>query len=127
MLFLQRYSNYLIILLVAVAIAFHPPVKNWESKFVRLQADGSLQYVPDEKGNILPDFSRVGYHENNGALPDVPVVKTVEAGSNAQQAIEDAIAEVSKRTPDKNGFRGAILLKKGVYDIPGTIHISAGG
>ncbi|HSC37359.1 MAG TPA: hypothetical protein VLD19_05800, partial [Chitinophagaceae bacterium] len=127
MFFVQRYSNYLAILLVAVIIAFHPPVKNWESKFVKQQADGSLTYTPDEKGNILPDFSRVGYHENNGALPDVPVVKTVEAGSNAQQAIEDAIAEVSKRTPDKNGFRGAILLKKGVYDIPGTIHINAGG
>ena len=52
MLFLQRYSNYLIVLLVAVAIAFHPPVKNWESKFVKLQANGSLQYIPDEKGEM---------------------------------------------------------------------------
>ena len=62
MLFLQRFGNYVVILLVAVVIAFHPPVKNWESKFVQLQADGSLKYIPDEKGNILPDFSRVGYH-----------------------------------------------------------------
>src|SRR5205814_1655301 len=35
--------------------------------------------------------------------------------------------EVSARTPDANGLRGAILVKKGVYMLPGTLHIHAGG
>jgi len=129
MLFFPRYRMYILALpvLIAIVIAFRPAPKEWESRFVKQRADGTLQYIPDEKGNILPDFSRVGYHENNIALPDVPVVKTIEPGSNPQQVIEAAIAEVSRLSPDKNGFRGAILLKKGVYTIPGTIHINAGG
>jgi len=125
--FFQRRSRPLSILLVITAIAFHPPANDWESRFVKQRADGTLQYIPDEKGNIIPDFSRVGYHENNGALPAVPVVKTIAPADNSQQLIQDAIAETALRTPDKNGFRGAILLKKGVYTIPGTITINTSG
>ena len=127
MLIFQRYRNYLPVLLIIVAVAFRPPAGNWESRFVKQRADGTLQYIPDEKGNIIPDFSRVGYHENNISLPDVPVVKTIEPGDNSQQIIQDAITELARREPNKNGVRGAILLKKGVYTIPGTITINTGG
>lgn len=114
--------------ILVVAFAFQPPAEKWESKFVSLRSDGSLQYHPDEKGNTIPDFSRVGYYQGDQSLPDVPVVKTIAAeGDNSQQVIQQAIDEVSKRPPDQNGFRGAILLKKGVYKIPGTIRINASG
>jgi hypothetical protein len=113
---------------IVLAVGFQPPAGQWQSKFVTLAANGSLQYHPDEKGNMLPDFSRVGYYQGDQPIPDVPVVKTISAGdNNSQSIIQDAIDEVSKRTPDNNGFRGAILLKKGVYKIPGTIRIAASG
>jgi len=125
---LQRFGYYPVVFLIIVAVSFQPPVsQNWDSKYIKVKADGSLQYIPDEKGNIIPDFSRVGYHENNIPLPDVPVVKTIAPGANSEQIIQDAIDEVAKRNPDNNGVRGAILLTKGVYTIPGTIHITAGG
>src|SRR2546423_15268143 len=95
------------------AASYAPTVKTWESKFVKVNKDGSLQYIPDEKGNILPDFSRVGYYGGDRAIPDVPVVKTVNASGNDQATIQSAIDEVSKREVGKTGFRGAILLKKG--------------
>lgn len=101
----------------------------WQSAFVTLNADGTLTYHPDAKGNIIPDFSRVGYHENDVPIPDPAVVKTIEAPGNtdAGQLIQDAIDEVAKRQPDAKGFRGAILLKKGIYKIAGSIFIRSSG
>ena len=111
-----------------VAFSFHLPADKWESKFVTVTANGKLQYHPDEKGNTIPDFSRVGYTQGDQPIPDVPVVKTISAGDdNSQSIIQDAIDEVSHRSPDKNGFRGAILLKKGTYKIAGTIRIATSG
>lgn len=101
--------------------------KQWSSKFVTLNKDGSLTYHLDEKGNILPDFSKVGYYGHTRAIPFVKVVKVVEPSPNSQQTIQSAIDEVSKIPLDKTGFRGAIFLKKGVYKIPGTIKINTGG
>ncbi|WP_181308572.1 hypothetical protein [Rufibacter sp. XAAS-G3-1] len=105
------------------------PEKGWSSKYVSRNPDGSLRYHPDAKGNIIPDFSRVGYHQGNKEIPEVAVVKTVQAAKSgsSQEIIQQAIEEVSARTPDKNGFRGAILLKKGTYHIPGSLEIKASG
>lgn len=99
----------------------------WHSKLVTLNQNGILIYSPDEKGNILPDFSKVGYYGHAKSVPFVTVVKTIEPSLNSQQTIQDAIDEVSKMPIGENGFRGAILLKKGVYKITGTIRIVASG
>lgn len=117
------------IIFVALLFTAFKNSKEWQSKFVTLNTDGSLTYHPDEQGNTIPDFSRVGYHENDKAIPQVPVVKTVEAPAddNGERVIQEAIDEVSKREPDANGFRGAILLKKGTYNVPGQLFIRASG
>ncbi|RZL50627.1 MAG: hypothetical protein EOP00_03455 [Pedobacter sp.] len=102
--------------------------KFWDSKYVKIKGDGKLAYLPDELGNIIPDFSRVGYHQNLLAIPNVPVMLTLSAtGDNDQQKIQAAIDELSKIPVDRNGIRGAILLKNGAYKIPGSIKISASG
>lgn len=102
--------------------------KEWQSKFIHITQNGKLQYIPDENGNIIPDFSLVGYYHSQKNIPDVPVVKVVEpVGENAQQVIQDAINEVAAKMPDANGFRGTVLLKAGVYKIPGIIKIIASG
>src|SRR5829696_2808376 len=102
-------------------------IKEWQSKFVYQNKDGSLVYIPDEKGNIIPDFSRVGYYGGDREIPNVPVVKTIQPTGTDEdyQIIQNAIAEVSKRETDKTGFKGAILLKKGLYRIPLTIRIES--
>lgn len=98
------------------------------SSWVQTGSNGKLQYTPDVKGNRIPDFSMVGYRFGEEAIPTVPVVKTLNAvsGDNLSQ-IQTAIDEVAAMTPDANGFRGAILLKKGLYNISNTISITAGG
>lgn len=101
----------------------------WNSKFIKVEKNGQLKYFPDEKGNTIPDFSRVGYYGGDKPVPEVAVVKVVEPSANgsSQEIIQAAIDEISKKDPDKNGFRGTILLKKGIYIIPGTIRIEANG
>ncbi len=102
---------------------------SWESAFVKTNKDGSLQYVPDEKGNIIPDFSRVGYYGGDKEISVVAIVKTVSptGSDNDEATIQAAIDEVAEKPLDKNGFRGTILLKKGLYKIPGSIRIETSG
>jgi hypothetical protein len=100
----------------------------WSSRFVQLNKDGTLSYIPDEKGNIIPDFSNVGYHHGKPNIPDVAVMRTITASdTNSQAIIQSAIDEVSAMPVNNDGFRGAILLKKGIYKIAGTIRITASG
>jgi hypothetical protein len=123
----MRPGSILLILLVLFSTSTKAQ-KPWSSKHVKLNGDGSLTYYPDEKGNILPDFRKVGYGGGDKKIPSVPVVKVIEPGNDSsQQIIQAAIDEVSKKPADREGFRGAILLRKGTYRIRGTIKITTGG
>jgi hypothetical protein len=124
------FSRFIgILFLLLLTTAFTNVDDEWQSKLVTLNPDGSLTYHPDEDGNILPDFSRVGYHEGDKPIPDLPVVKTVEAPAdgNGSPLIQNAINEVSKLPLDANGYRGAILLKKGVYKVVDSLRINVSG
>ncbi|RYG22005.1 MAG: hypothetical protein EOO07_01130, partial [Chitinophagaceae bacterium] len=113
-------------LMLCCTLAFSQ--EKWESQYVNVQKNGKLRYIPDEQGNVIPDFSRVGYHQNSKPIPTVKTVVTLSAtGDNDQQKIQQAIDDLAKKPVDKNGIRGAILLKKGSYKIPGTLRISTGG
>jgi len=97
---------------------------------VSVGADGKLVYAADERGNRIPDFSRAGYMGGGVALPDVPVVLTLtpEPGdTDDTQRIQAAIDQVAAMTPDKDGARGALLLRKGLYRIAGSLTIAVSG
>jgi hypothetical protein len=125
----MKKQLHLLLGIAAISALAFTVKDTWQSKFVTFNADGSLTYHPDEKGNTLPDFSRVGYHEQDQPIPDVPVVKTVEApkDGDAGPVIQDAINAVSQMPEDAKGFRGTILLKKGTYRISDSIYIHTGG
>jgi len=106
------------------------------SSLVYPGADGKLVYEKyanwgeDTLVNTIPDFSFAGYMQGGVALPeDIPVKKTLEpTGSDDDRfMIQSAIDEVSALTPDENGFRGVVLLKKGTYKVNGSLIISASG
>lgn len=98
-----------------------------QSKFIQVGKDGSLKYLPDEKGNIIPDFSNVGYYHGREVLPAMNAVTTISPGPDAAKNIQVAIDKLSAAPVGKNGFRGMILLKKGTYQIPSTLTIKASG
>jgi hypothetical protein len=100
-----------------------------QSQLVQVDAEGRLNYEAyNEQGDIIPDFSYVGYKYGLEAIPQVPVAITLEAvaGDN-HTAIQAAIDEVSALPLQTNGFRGAILLKAGRYEVGDTLRISTSG
>ena len=103
-------------------------VEQKTSKVFHLDASGKLVYEEDSLGNRLPDFSFVGYHSGEKSIPKVPVLITLEAkqGDNTEH-IQNALDELGEITPDKNGIRGALLLKKGIYKVSGELTISHSG
>src|SRR5262249_45651601 len=84
------------------------------SSLVHPDASGHLVYVPDAQGNIIPDFSNVGYQGGIVPLPgeggtlDVPVRATVKPQPGPADArIQAAINFVSRLPAVATGFRGA--------------------
>jgi hypothetical protein len=102
-------------------------VSSQSTTLVSIDANGKLTYSADEKGNVIPDFSGVGYRNSEVPIPYVPVVKTVTAvvGDNVAN-VQNAINEVAAM-PLVNGIRGAILFKAGTYGMNKAINVSASG
>ena len=98
------------------------------SSLVALGSNGHLVYTADVKGNVVPDFSAVGYMNSEAPIPTVGVVLTLNpiVGDNLAN-IQNAINQVAAMPLDANGFRGAILFNAGTYNISDTVTISASG
>ena len=90
---------------------------------VTINPDQSLTYNPTTKGDRIPDFSTVGYNYGNSPLPDepdgyqVPVLVTLEPGTGDQSDRIQAAIDFISAKPLVNGFRGALLLKAGRWEI----------
>ncbi len=98
------------------------------SQWVYVGADHRLHYGTDARGNRIMDFSHAGYGGGGVALPAVRVARTLSAqpGDNTAR-IQAAIDEVSRLPPAADGFRGAVLLERGTYDVAGQLTIAASG
>ncbi|PYX93727.1 MAG: hypothetical protein DMG67_03475, partial [Acidobacteria bacterium] len=91
-------------------------------------SDGRLHYKTDSLGNPIMDFSYAGYRAGGVALPNVAAKRTVSPSSGDDtSAIQSAINAVSALAPDANGFRGAVLLAAGTFNVSGTLNINTSG
>jgi len=90
--------------------------------------DGRLVYIPDSLGNKIPDFSNAGYKGGGVPIPYVANKVTVwpVKGDNSA-TIQAAIDKVSALPLDVSGFRGAVLLKMGTYELEKPLSIKASG
>jgi hypothetical protein len=103
-------------------------VERETSKTYRIDPSGKLVYSKDTKGNRLPDFSHVGYHSGQNAIPHVAVKMTLEPGQGDNtKRIHDALDKLGTLPVDKAGLRGALLLKRGLYRVEGSLVISHSG
>lgn len=89
---------------------------------------GKLTYTADSLGNRIPDFSYCGYKASEQHIPnvDIKIVVPIIKGDATKQ-IQSAINYVATLPIDATGFRGAVLLQKGVYEVLGQLKISASG
>jgi hypothetical protein len=98
------------------------------SKWVSVGEGQRLRYATDERGNRIMDFSHAGYGGGGVALPDVHVARTIEpVPGDSTTRIQAAIDDVSRLTAGARGFRGAVQLGAGAFDVGGTLTISTSG
>ena len=98
------------------------------SSLVSMGSNGNLIYTPDSRGNVIPDFSGVGFMNGDFPIFPIGVVLTVNpvAGDNLAN-VQNAINQVAAMPIDASGYRGTILFTAGTYNISNTITISASG
>lgn len=115
------------LLLVSLLIA-RPAIG--DSAWVQTGVTGRLVYVPDAEGDRILDFSGVGYRgQGVEALPEaIPTVVTVTPTAGDDTAsIQAAINQVAAMPLGADGYRGAVELGPGVYDIDSQLEIRASG
>lgn len=89
---------------------------------------GKIIRTKDNSGNEIPDFSFAGYRAGEYAIPDVAVKAFVpNISGDATATIQAAIDYVAALKPDAKGFRGAVLLDKGIYKVSGVINMKVSG
>lgn len=98
------------------------------SDIVFLDDEGCLRYIMDEEDNRIVDFSYAGYKNRMEPLPEIPVSLSIDPipGDNTIH-IQSAIDEVAEMPMGDDGIRGTVLLSAGIYEINGTIQITASG
>jgi hypothetical protein len=118
----------LILLLVFGASALDASAATNLSAWVFPGASGRMICQPDALGNRVLDYSGVGYKGGTVPIPDVPAKVTISpvAGDDGA-SIQAAINTVKALPLDANGFRGAILLTAGEYQISNSITVNASG
>lgn len=95
---------------------------------LRVEDGNRLEYIADYLGNRVLDYSFCGYHHSEIPIPDVPVKVFVSWTKGEQsERIQRAIDYVSRLSPDKDGFRGAVLLDKGVFKLDKPLRIATSG
>ncbi|MCE9613819.1 MAG: CNP1-like family protein [Lentisphaerae bacterium] len=122
----QRHVCLLAAVLAATGAGAAPP----QSGLATLGRDGKLVYAPyTERGDRLPDFSWCGYRGGGVALPAVPVKVTLTPipEGDDRERIQQALDAVAALPLGADGFRGALLLKKGVYRVGGQLNIRTSG
>jgi len=118
--FFNSLVNFIFTLYIFMNVANASPVS--------LNDQGQLIYTPDNNGNIIPDFSYVGYQKSEQPIPKVDTVVTISpiTGDNTQH-IQNAINQLSLMPLNENGFRGALLLQAGTYSVSGQLRITTSG
>lgn len=125
---MNKQTYFLISFYLLLIAGSSTEAQQWSPEHVYYGRGGILTYTPDEQGNIIPDFSHVGYRFGDEEIPYIETAVEVspvdgDDGTTIQAAIESLYSVV----PDENGFRGTVLLKAGNYEVSGQIRIAESG
>lgn len=119
-------KRYFLIFLVIVLLQVITYAQT--SSLVSMGSNGNLIYTPDSRGNVIPDFSAVGFRNGDIPIFSIGIVLTINpvAGDNLAN-VQNAINQVAAMPVDSSGFRGTILFTAGTYNLSDTVIISASG
>lgn len=98
---------------------------------LEMGADGKLIYRPyNAQGDKILDFSHCGYRGGGVALPTVATKVTVVPDADDADdtpRMQAAIEQISKMPLDADGFRGAVLFRRGTYEMANGVKVAASG
>lgn len=119
-------KRYFLIFLVIVLLQVITYAQT--SSLVSMGSNGNLIYTPDSRGNVIPDFSAVGFRNGDIPIFSIGIVLTINpvAGDNLAN-VQNAINQVAAMPVDSSGFRGTILFTAGTYNLSDTVILSASG
>jgi len=104
------------------------PANGWESNAVRYDANDRLTYLTESGNNRVPDFSYAGYHNGVVPIPTIAEKARVNAGSGDDTArIQAAIDQVGALPIGADGYRGAVVLGPGRYEVGGVVRVNKTG
>ena len=90
--------------------------------------EGGLRYTPGPRGDVVIDFSHAGYGGGGKPIPAPPVRIVVEpAAGDDGERIQAALDLVAQQAPDEAGLRGAVLLRRGRYEVGGSLRLAVSG
>jgi hypothetical protein len=125
---MKRGWGFVCSLLAALPIFLVIPALGQTSTWVFFGDDHHLHYNQDTSGNRIMDFSFAGYQGGGVALPNVSAQVTLNpSGADDTAAIQSAIDTVSGIPLDAHGFRGAVQLAAGNFNVSDTLNITASG
>ena len=121
-------NNYFLVSILLFLVVVQGTSYAQTSTLVSVGTNGHLVYTADAKGNIVPDFSAVGYKNSEAPIPTIGVVLTINpvVGDNLAN-IQNAVNQVAAMPLDANGFRGTILFTAGTYNVSDSVIIPASG
>lgn len=124
----QRMWPALAACLVALIALPQASVGQTNSAWVYYDGHGRLRYTADPLGNRIIDYSSAGYRGGGVSIPKVPARITVSpSGGDDTAAIQSAIDTVAALPLDRRGFRGAVLLSPGYFNVSATLILNASG
>ncbi|WP_114781215.1 DUF6298 domain-containing protein [Botryobacter ruber] len=113
---------------IATAEASFAQLKTTPDSPLQQSQDGTFTYKAAANGDRIPDYSYCGYKNSEAPIPDVPVKVIVPAMSgDATATIQRAIDYVASLPLNPQGFRGAVLLEKGTFELSGGLIIRTSG
>ena len=100
----------------------------WNSDLVEINQNGRLTYYQDFLGNQIADFSYAGFNNSMEPIPNIEAVMVLDPveGDNTAH-IQNAINEIESMDLNLEGYRGALLLNAGIYEVSGTLRIDKSG
>lgn len=127
----MKHNLYRILLLSAgIFFSFHADAhfKTTPQSPVHITESGELAYSVYPNGDRVPDFSYCGYRQSQSRIPWVEskVYVPLVAG-DATPVIQRALDYVASLPKDTSGFRGAVQLAPGHYELEGKLLMRADG
>jgi hypothetical protein len=114
-----------------------PPLVDYHHKQLRYRTYAACgdDHDDDTKAvHRIPDFSWAGYRQGGVALPtplQIPVVETIDGplpgGADNRQMLQAAIDRAGALERSSGGWRGAVLVRRGVYPVSDTLVIQTSG